>query len=92
VRLAVSLPSLRHLVHRSWPVLQQQHLEYILSHCSRLQLLQTTWRPSAAPHTASGSAGASGMAAAWWEGQQERQRFEAEQAFCRAWRLRLQHR
>ena len=93
MRLAVSLPCLRHLVHRNWPVLQQPHLEYMLQHCSRLQLLETSWRPAAAPHTAgSSTAGASGIAAAWWDGQQERHRFEAEQAFCQVWRLRLQHR
>ena len=32
MRLAVSLPSLRHLVHRSWPVLQQQHLFTVYVH------------------------------------------------------------
>ena len=92
MRLAASLPSLRHLVHRNWPVLQQPHLEHLLQNCSRLQLLETTWRPSPAPHITSSAAGASSIAAAWWNFQQERQRFEAEQAFCQAWRLRLQHR
>lgn len=67
--------------------MQLQHLEQILKRCSQLQLLQTDWRPAPAP------AAAPDLEQQLSEDQTQQQlQFECEQAFCKAWRLRLQHR
>ncbi len=84
-RLVCSLPSLRQLRLIDWPHMDQRTLEHILMHSPSLQLLQTAWRPPAAPHIPAGAEPGA-------QQQQELQRFEQAHAFCRTWRLKLQHR
>ncbi|KAL4422482.1 hypothetical protein ABPG75_008679 [Micractinium tetrahymenae] len=84
-QLVLALPSLRRFLHRSWPALQSAQLRCILEQKAGLQLLQTTWRPAAAPDLPAAPAEPSQRQ------REQRQRHEEDAALCRAFRLRLQH-
>jgi len=62
--------------------MDQPSLERILLHSPSLQLLQTAWRPPAAPHIPAGTAPSARQ-------QREQERFEEAHASCRTWRLKL---
>ena len=82
----LALPSLRRFLHSSWPALQSAQLRRMLEQKPGLQLLETTWRPAAAPDLPSGGAPPS-------ERQREQQRrHDEDMALCQAFRLRLHHR
>ncbi|PRW20854.1 F-box LRR-repeat 14 [Chlorella sorokiniana] len=82
--LATSLPSLRQLRLTGWPHMTLPALQHIFLHSPSLQLLQTDWRPPAAPHSTAGAEPDAHQ-------QQELQRFEEAHALCRTRRLQLQH-
>lgn len=84
-RLATALPSLHQLRLTGWPPMGQPTLEHILMRSPSLQLLQTAWRPLAAPHISSGAEPDA-------QQLQDLQQHEQAEAFCRSWRLKLQHR
>lgn len=84
-QLVLALPSLRRFLHSSWPALQSAQLRRMLEQKPGLQLLETTWRPAAAPDLPSGGAPPS-------ERQREQQRrHDEDMALCQAFRLRLHH-
>ena len=79
------LRNLRHLRLTGWPHMDQRSLASILQRCPSLQLVQTPWRSPPAPE----------IATATEPSEQQLQAlhsYEQGQAFCRTWRLKLQHR